>query len=77
MFDWVLGRVVEFSRIQWYMEAPIFDFSHYELDENCVLSLPNDDGCSGQAKEGGFGTVRKNTIHPAHHRFHVDKLSMV
>ncbi|CAG8978314.1 hypothetical protein HYALB_00005900 [Hymenoscyphus albidus] len=76
MLDWDTTSIIEFSREQRCMQAPIFEIGQrYEFDDNCVLPFTLDEMDTGKAKEGGFGTVWKVDIHPAHHKFEMDKES--
>jgi serine/threonine protein kinase len=73
MLLWNQRLVNEFGRDQWCMLAPIFEYTdeieHYELDVNCVLPWIEDFERSGRAiNEGGYSTVWKVAIHPAHQR---------
>jgi hypothetical protein len=70
MLLWNQRLVNDFGRDQWCMLAPIFEYTdeieHYELDDNCVLPWIER---SGRAiNEGGYSTVWKVVIHPAHQR---------
>lgn len=70
MVDWDSRSVVEFSRMQCSMDPPVFEYCHhYEIDDSCVLPFLNSEGSSDEVKEGGFSTVWKAKIYPAHHRF--------
>lgn len=70
MTSWDQARVNDFGRDQWCMLAPIFEYTdeieHYDLEDNCVLPWVEDEERSDQAIEGGFGSVWKIAIHPAH-----------
>jgi hypothetical protein len=69
---WELDRVHSFGRTQWFMLAPIFEYSeeiqHYELQDNCVLPFIRDRDRYNNTTEGGYGSVSKVYIHPAHQR---------
>ncbi|RSL64891.1 hypothetical protein CEP53_003896 [Fusarium sp. AF-6] len=59
-----------FRAYQKIVHVPFFRFpgqdlnvSFYDLDEDCVLPFTE----VGEAKKGGYGSVRKIRIHPAHH----------
>jgi hypothetical protein len=72
MMAWDQARINDFGRDQWCMFAPIFEYrdeiEHYDLDDNCVLPWIEDDERSDRAIEGGYGSVWKIAIHPAHQR---------
>jgi hypothetical protein len=72
MTSWNQTHVNDFGRDQWCMLPHIFeyhdDIEHYELDDNCVLPWVEDEELSDRAIEGGFGSVWKIAIHPAHQR---------
>jgi hypothetical protein len=72
MMMWDQARVNDFGRDQWCFLAPIFEYhdhiNHYELDDNCVLPWVEDEERSHRAVEGGYGSVWKIAIHPAHQR---------
>jgi len=73
MLLWNMHLVNDFGRDQWCMLAPIFEYTdeieHYELNDNCVLPWIEDFERSGRAiNEGGYSTVWKVAIHPAHQR---------
>ena len=72
MENWELDRIHSFGRTQWFMLAPIFEYSeeikHYELQDNCVLPFVRDRDRCNNATEGGYGSVSKVYIHPAHQR---------
>jgi serine/threonine protein kinase len=74
MMMWDQARVNDFGRDQWCFLAPIFeyhdDINHYELNDNCVLPWVEDEERSDRAIEGGFGSVWKIAIHPAHQQIH-------
>ncbi|PMD25864.1 kinase-like protein, partial [Hyaloscypha hepaticicola] len=70
---WTQRLVNDFGRDQWCMLAPIFEYTdeikHYELDDNCVLPCVEGFERSDRAiNEGGYSTVWKVAIHPAHQR---------
>jgi hypothetical protein len=70
---WTRKLVNDFGRDQWCMLAPIFEYTdeieHYELDANCVLPYTEDFERRGRSiNEGGYSTVWKVAIHPAHQR---------
>jgi hypothetical protein len=68
MLLWNQRLVNDFGRDQWCMLAPIFEYTdeieHYELDDNCVL--PWIERSDRAINEGGYSTVCKVAIHPAH-----------
>jgi serine/threonine protein kinase len=72
MATWDQARVNDFGRDQWCMLAPIFEYAdeikHYELHDNCVLPCVEDDELSDRTIQGGYGSVWKIAIHPAHQR---------
>ena len=74
---WESGLIRHVAQTQWYMLAPIFEFTdnikHYELDQQCMLPLIESHefdkfGNSVATGQGGFGYVWKTAIHPAHQR---------
>jgi hypothetical protein len=72
MAGWDQARINDFGRDQWSMLAPIFEYrdeiKHYELDDNCVLPWVEDEERSDRAIQGGYGSVWKIAIHPAHQK---------
>jgi hypothetical protein len=72
MEHWGLDRIHSFGRTQWFMLAPIFEYSeeikHYELQDNCVLPFVRDRDRCNNTTEGGYGSVSKVCIHSAHQR---------
>jgi hypothetical protein len=65
--------VHEFYRIQWSFLAPVFEFRpnvlHYEFDNNCILPFMKEDEDSAAVRhEGGFSSVWRVQIHPAHQK---------
>lgn len=77
MMAWGRSDVREFAKTQWYMLAPVLEFTddieHYDFEHHCILPWIEDHECSssghkGGAVEGGFGSVWKIKIHPAHQR---------
>ena len=72
MESWDQWLVGQFGQTQWYTQAPIFEFGdgikHYELDDNCVLPWIEDHERRDRAAEGGFSSVWRVVIHPAHQR---------
>ncbi len=69
MDNWGLYQVSNFSRDQWQMLSPIFKESdgvdHYTLLDNHVLPFIEDNE-RREVETGGFGSVWKVVIHPAH-----------
>ncbi|KAH7317938.1 kinase-like domain-containing protein [Rhexocercosporidium sp. MPI-PUGE-AT-0058] len=74
---WNRSDVCELAKSQWYMLAPVLEFTdnieHYDFDRYCILPWMEDhefssQGHMGGAIEGGFGSVWKIKIHPAHQR---------
>jgi hypothetical protein len=72
MERWDRDLVDEFGRDQWCMLAPVFEFhdgiKHYDLHDNCILPWTEDEERNGSAIDGGYGSVCKIAIHPAHQR---------
>ena len=73
MEDWNRDLKDEFGRDQWCMLGPVFEYhdriKHYDLQSNCVLPWVEDEERGDHEIHGGFGSVCKVAIHPAHHRF--------
>jgi hypothetical protein len=69
--NWSFQEMHDFSRVQWYFFAPSFGSAtairHYVFDDNTVL--PFIQNTEKSAEVGGFSSVYKIMIHPAHHRF--------
>lgn len=74
MASWSSHRISEFGQLQWYMRAPVFEFGeeikHYELHDNDVLPWIEDHKRKNHAAEGGYGSVWRIKIHPAHQQIH-------
>ena len=77
MADWDHGDIRDFAKTQWYVLAPVLKFTneveHYELEPHCIPPWMEDHECDasddkGKAVSGGFGSVWKVRIHPAHQR---------
>jgi hypothetical protein len=72
MERWDRDLVDEFGRDQWCMLAPVFEYhdgiAHYDLHDNCVLPWVEDEERGDSAMVGGYGSVSKIAIHPAHQR---------
>lgn len=70
MERWDREMVDEFGRDQWCMLAPVFEYhdeiEHYDLHDNCVLPWVEDEERGDSAMVGGYGSVSKIAIHPAH-----------
>lgn len=68
MMNWNQRSLNEFSREQWVVEAPVFEYqdtiSHYNLHPNCVLPFVE----HGNRVQGGYSTVLEVVIHPDHQR---------
>jgi hypothetical protein len=81
MASWDHELVDDFGRDQWCMLAPIFEYNdaieHLELHDNCVLPWLEDEERSDRAMEGGYGSVWKIAIHPAHQRVRSNSNQMV
>jgi hypothetical protein len=56
-----------FLQKQWLVQSPVLDATgqHIDLDQNCALPFTHVDHA---VKHGGFSTVYKGTLHPAHQR---------
>jgi hypothetical protein len=69
---WDRYQVHSFGRTQWFMLAPIFEYTeeiqHYDLEDNRVLPFIPDHDRYNHTTEGGYGSVSKVYIHPAHQR---------
>jgi hypothetical protein len=69
---WDRDQVHSFGRTQWFMLAPIFEYTeeiqHYELEDNRVFPFIPDRDRYNHVTEGGYGSVSKIYIHPAHQR---------
>lgn len=72
--NWRRSETEAFLRDQWWTLAPVFTSSnysvrHWELDDRCVLPYV-EDGERSQAVMGGYSSVWRVKIHPAHQRFY-------
>ena len=71
---WSDRDIHSFSSTQWSFLAPFFEIgtssknSHYNFEPKIVLPFLKDKGLSAP-RPGGFSTVFKVQIHPAHHNF--------
>jgi ankyrin repeat protein len=84
--NWVDKDVEEFSRVQWWMTAPVFDKESLEClelaDEIVMPFIPLkehevENSEIPQMKIGGYGEVTAYRIHPAHHNFWVWDTSLL
>ena len=85
-FDgWKTSEIRMFEEWQWTTIAPILEQGERGIDRHLVLQdeipLPFEaDSRSGSSPEvylGGFSTVFKVAIHPAHHRFNVPQVGLL
>jgi hypothetical protein len=80
MERWDRDLVDELGRDQWCMLAPVFEFhdgiEHYDLHDNCVLPWVEDGESGDSANVGGYGSVSKIAIHPAHQKV-VENISQI
>lgn len=77
---WKDKYLENFDRIQWWMNAAVFQSGEYhELGENVVLPFVHFDADdeTTTAKRGGYSEVYPVRIHPAHHDFWSDFESLV
>lgn len=76
---WDRELVNAFSRDQWSLLTPIFEYDdeiiHYELHDNCVLPWVEDE--QGSSMDGGYGSIWKIAIHPAHQKIRNNSSQMV
>jgi hypothetical protein len=76
--SWGRYQVSNFSRDQWQMLSPIFKQSnqveHYELLDNQVLPFVEDEerDLAKSDTHGGFGSVWRVVMHPAHQFLHLN-----
>ena len=70
MSKWTRHEIREFCRIQWQVQAPVFQKTesgivpHYDLDDNVILPFIEDN--EREMASGGYSHVWKVRIHPAH-----------
>ncbi|KAH8767564.1 kinase-like domain-containing protein, partial [Hyaloscypha finlandica] len=72
--EWSNWDLQELSRFQWSLLAPVFELGHnskhYDFQSNSILPFVGDD--EGSRKTGGYGSVWRVKIHPAHQRWNGD-----
>jgi hypothetical protein len=71
---WSNWDLQELSRFQWSLLAPVLELGHsskhYDFHSNSILPFVEDD--EGSRVTGGFSSVRRVKIHPAHHTLNGD-----
>jgi len=71
---WSNWDLQELSRFQWSLLAPILELGHcskhYDFHSNTILPFAEDD--EGSRITGGFSSVRRVKIHPAHYTLNGD-----